>query len=340
MFIITLLDYVNILVILYFGWATSREDLKYGKISNENILVMISIGFFLFLLKIFLFLILGGKPNSSYIIDYLTNVLIMAFSVFYLWKGKLLNAGDSKLILAYTFLVPVNFYHYGYVKFFPGTALLINIFTPIFIYLSFLALKYSSLEDKLNALKKAINLKLILFAYIAIIAFMWLVRVIIPFFKTRYNFSLSIILIFLIMILLSKLKKSKYFIIAVFLLRMVFKDFPSLYELKFDTLIIFFLFFIRAFLVNLASVTFKKQVKVEELEVGMELLLDDKNLGGKKVTLKNRKALIKALKERNIKYVEVKVPTAFAHFVFLGVLLTLLFRGDIFSALRFLPFSR
>ncbi len=348
MFIITLLDYVNILLILFFGWKTSEEDIKYGRIRNDYVLLMIFLGLVLFILKVVIYLIFAGVPNKFYIVDYLTNLLLMTFFVFSLWKGKLLNAGDSKLLIAYSALIPINFYKYGYVRFFPGTALLINVFTPIFLYLSYLAFKGTSNKDKIKALKKAVNLKLIIMGYLTLFAFVWLIKVSIPAFRTKYPFSMSIILIVLLMIVLWKLKKlTSLIILSLVILRFAFGQFPDLNEIKYVSIVILFLFLIRTFFVALAEVSFTERVKISKLEPGMVIVKSKKAKEGKKskkaetvrVTFKNKSRLISSFKSKGVLFVKVKTTTPFAHFAFLGVLLTILIKGDLFSFVRFWLFK-
>ena len=349
MLIITLLDYLNLLFIVFFGWKTSEEDIKYGRIRNDYIIIMIFLGLVLFILKVVIYLIFAGVPNKFYIIDYLTNLLLMTFFVFSLWKGKLLNAGDSKLLIAYSALIPVNFYKYGYVKFFPGTALLINVFTPIFLYLSYLAFKGTSHKVKIKALKKAVNLKLIVMGYLTLFAFVWLIKISVPALKTKYPFSMSIILIVLLMIVLWKLKKlTSLIILSLVILRFAFGQFPSLNEIKYVSIVILFLFLIRTFFVALAEVSFTERVKINNLEPGMVIIKsDDKSKKGKKskkietvrVTFKNKSRLISSFKSKGIFSVKVKTTTPFAHFAFIGVLLTIVLQGDMFSFIKFWLFK-
>lgn len=81
-------------------------------------------------LFIIYFNLLPSGPNVSlpYLGQVLENTLLALITGYALWKMELWSAGDSKLFLLFSFLLPLNFYSFSYISHFPAFNLLINIF--------------------------------------------------------------------------------------------------------------------------------------------------------------------------------------------------------------------
>ena len=330
------LDYINIILILIFGYSTTITDLRVGKIRNKHTGLMLFLGILLFLTKIILFKLQGGILNPRYYQDYITNILITSALMFLLWKQKLLNAGDSKLIIGYSALIPINYYNYGYLKFFPGFAFLINTFIPIFIYLSTLAILKTRNIEKIKAMRDALKPKTIIISTMAVFGFTWMIKKLGILFNPGNTFSISVILILLIIVLLRTLKKATVlFITLPFIVRILLKDYPTLKELKLALIILFFIFFIRTFLINLAKKAFVKEVSINALKPGM-IISDPKIKKVSKITKDNINKICEELQKKGVKKVKVKTTIPFAQFAFIGALLTIVCRGNFITYLRFL----
>jgi len=59
-----------------------------------------------------------------------------------MWKFDVWAAGDAKLFIVYSILLPTTFYWKSFFSFFPSFVLMINIFIPIFIYLLISSILY------------------------------------------------------------------------------------------------------------------------------------------------------------------------------------------------------
>ena len=133
-------DYLFLVPIFIIGFITSFEDFKYGKIRNKWIKIGFMWGFVIFGLYtlwnlFFLFLqYLEIAPRSvflfrfSYLGEVLLNTSIALLVGFLMWYWNIWSAGDAKLFVLFSFLLPLRFYSNTYLSYFPSFALLINIF--------------------------------------------------------------------------------------------------------------------------------------------------------------------------------------------------------------------
>jgi len=71
----------------------------------------------------------------NYLSKVILNVVIALTIAFLMWRFKAWAAGDAKLFMVYSLLIPLKYYWKSYLVYFPSFVLLINIFIPIFIYL-------------------------------------------------------------------------------------------------------------------------------------------------------------------------------------------------------------
>lgn len=94
--------------------------------------------FFLYLLHILKLVDYGGI-NYLYIKYFFLNTFISIIVAYVLWKIGVWAAGDAKLFIIYTWIIPFEYYSKGYILYFPSLALLLNIFIPIFIIISITA---------------------------------------------------------------------------------------------------------------------------------------------------------------------------------------------------------
>ncbi|MDD3087442.1 MAG: hypothetical protein PHP89_02630 [Candidatus Omnitrophica bacterium] len=141
--------------ILFIGVITSYEDFTISKIRNKWVILGILYPLFcysLLYLLAFVKLIDYGGVNNAYIISKLVNAAIGIIVAYGIWKFGAWSAGDAKLFIAYTLLIPLDFYSKGYVKFFPSLILLFNIFIPLLTAITLTAL-FSLLKSAFLILK-------------------------------------------------------------------------------------------------------------------------------------------------------------------------------------------
>jgi hypothetical protein len=143
----TLINILFLPVIFFIGLVTSYEDIKYGKIRNKWIIFGISWGLGVLLL---LFLWDSVAPSLmssrslpiftvhfSYFLKVLVNTAIAVAVSFTMWRFHVWTAGDAKLFIIYSLLVPLPYYWKTNLLFFPSFALLANIFFIVFMYFLF-----------------------------------------------------------------------------------------------------------------------------------------------------------------------------------------------------------
>ena len=142
----TLINILFLPAIFFIGLVTSYEDIKYGKIRNKWIMAGIYWGlsalFLLFILK------LASPLMKSYSLPVLTmpfsyfwkallNAALAIIVSFIMWRFNVWTAGDAKLFIVYSLLIPLSYYWRSNLLFFPSFALLINIFFIVFLYFLF-----------------------------------------------------------------------------------------------------------------------------------------------------------------------------------------------------------
>lgn len=130
---IAVLDSFLLLTIFLTSILVVREDIKTKRIPNKFILSAASIGLFFYMIAL-----VTGTVNFTYFLEVMVNVFISFVVSFGIWKLGLWPAGDAKLVVTFSFLIPLCYYAQTYLYLFPSFAFLINIF---FVYLSFLMVK-------------------------------------------------------------------------------------------------------------------------------------------------------------------------------------------------------
>lgn len=94
-------------------------------------------------------------------LNYLSLVAVNTFFAtvisFIVWKLKLWPGGDGKLFSLFAFLLPLHYYRFSYLDYFPSFLLLVNIFTLFLIFLFFKSCFYL-IKDALSFFKNGGNL--------------------------------------------------------------------------------------------------------------------------------------------------------------------------------------
>lgn len=130
---IVLLDNFLILTVLLTSILVATEDIKTKRIPNKFILSAAAIGVFFYMIAL-----LVGVIDFTYFVKIMVNTIISFIVSFGIWKLGLWPAGDAKLVITFSFLIPLQCYAQTYLSPFPSFVFLINI---CFVYLSFLAIK-------------------------------------------------------------------------------------------------------------------------------------------------------------------------------------------------------
>jgi len=198
---LTFLDIINLIPLFIIGTICSYTDIKKGKIFNKWIVLGFCLGF-CFYLSLFLYNVffIIQEVNSQYLLDIGRNTFIAFFVGYLLWNLKLWSAGDAKFFTLCSFLIPLKFYSKSYLPFFPSFNLLVNLFVPLLLIFSCIAIIRSikSFFDQKNQLKiwKKENIKI-------------LFSLLISFFKSNAKSFLTYIFVF---ILIKKAQLLKNFI--------------------------------------------------------------------------------------------------------------------------------
>jgi hypothetical protein len=339
-------------VIIIFGIITSYGDIKSNRIRNRWILLAIVYSF-IATFALFLSLLFSNQPiNYSYLTDYILNFSIAFVFGFVLLYMHLWSAGDAKLFTAYAALIPLSIYSAGYVPYFPSIALLINTFVPFLAVFLIKSIIAGNLNKK--TFGNIFNIESVIKALIAVFSISW----IFSFIKT--NIFVNFILVFVAYFILEKALKKKFIMImlAIAVTRVVFQ---YQYIITADFLLNFALLFIflilsRAVLI-IAREDATRPVSIDILKPGMmpSEIVYKKGRVLRKININNpdfkkfyKKSMLSApLTEKDIgllkklekeeklsfKELDIQKTVPFAPLIFIGVILTLIFQGNLFALL-------
>lgn len=133
--------------VVFIGLVTSYEDLKHSKIRNKWILIGLIYACVLYLSSWIIYcLSSGGITNnvlagiSSGLVHnfdkWCVNLIVSIIVAYSLWYFKMWGAGDAKLFICYSALIPMGQYSRVYFNYyFASFSLLLSIFIPATIYL-------------------------------------------------------------------------------------------------------------------------------------------------------------------------------------------------------------
>ena len=363
---------MNLPAIILLGLFTSYTDIAYGKIRNKHCVWGIIYGILTLAIASLVFYFTGEAINPRYYLDFLINFLVGSVIAVVVWGTGLLSAGDLKLFLMYSVLVPLSVYRYGYVNLFPASTILVNTFVPMFVFLCFYILLRTDWRQKWGALRSTMELKKLGPLALATFGFSWIISLVLNHvsFIPRDYFTI-IILIFIIILLSERLLGLRFVWLCLVLAvaRLVF-DFSSFLTIGFYLSFLFLfvsMLLLRFFILELAKDMFKKEIGLEELRAGMILAgtygddnggkthkeervyydfltyLQERELGGKgrlsrQLTREDVEFIKHEYKKRGWKNQKLKIHSTipFAPFMFLGVVITILAQGDLFGAVSIL----
>jgi hypothetical protein len=145
-----IIDILFLPVLFFIGAIASYQDFYCGKIKNKWIILGLVWGGGVFavfttwnLAANFLLDIWGIQLPVilwAYILKVLLNALIALAAGYFLWYFDVWAAGDAKLFFIFALLLPLKYYWRSALPYFPSAVLLINTFIPIIIFLVLLNL--------------------------------------------------------------------------------------------------------------------------------------------------------------------------------------------------------
>ena len=242
--------------IILIGLITSYQDIKFHKIKNVWIIYAIFVSVVInlvFLIKDF---------NLDYYFQFLINLILVIILCIILWLYGFWPAGDAKLIIAYSFLLPITVYSLNWVDYFSSIFLLINIFVP---YTLFYLVYFVFFETKkIKLVFEKINYKTLLNSIFAIFFIMWPVNYISSKFLFLNNLFVKIILIiiffYLIDAFIKKIFHNSIFVYFCFFIIRILFQFNSINLIFIKNFIIYFVLFlfIRFFIIEIADLTSDK----------------------------------------------------------------------------------
>jgi hypothetical protein len=267
--------------IILIGIITSIQDIKSGKI--RNIWIIIAIAFSVLVNSgLITYYWMNGVLNVQYVTELLTNLAFAVAVGFGLWYSGIWTAGDGKLFIAYSALIPLSVYSFGYQKYFPSFNLLINIFIPALIILLAAMLFKIKLkhvkEVSKSLLKEFFQIKQILNSAAYLFAISWLIQLLLSFAGMGKNYILSYALTLIFFSSMQKKlgKKILYIMLAVSVLRLVFDRTILSWQFTLNFVLLMFAWsLLRSFLTGsiakLGTEIFTKDVNVSKLAPGMVL---------------------------------------------------------------------
>lgn len=356
----------NIIAIVILGIVTSYTDLKRRIIENRVILIGLVAAPFLHITQIAL-----NPELASAIPSMMYNLLFAVFAGMLLWYTRIWPAGDAKLFITFTFLLPLNIYNTAGV--FISFDFLINTFVPVFFVMLAVLLARSGKKEIMKSLKFALNPYTMLFTIIVILGFLEYLFLFMGFLGIPQNYLIAVVILFAVMEVLNKVSPINleylYIILAVVRIitdyRAVF-SYAYLYYLL--TLLLSFLI-LRYFVIDLGfrRYTFKKKIKdlkpgiclaegIYKTKDGDKIEYDKRRIAqfsvvsglsdrGKDfihgvtfdgLTRKEVDMIKKLKKEGKLHFDEVLVHTItpFALFLFIGVLITVLLGTSFIQYIR------
>lgn len=144
-----MINYIQSFIAISLGLISAITDFKNMKIYNKNIKKALLISTLIYLISI-------PTIEVFYIKNYTINLLITLFISLLFYYFKIWAAGDAKLFLAITYMIPYSVYNTNQQNIFPSLHLLIIIFSIAFIYVVIESI-YLFLKDKI---KNKINLNI------------------------------------------------------------------------------------------------------------------------------------------------------------------------------------
>lgn len=196
-----MLVYMQSIIAIGLGVVSAYTDFKEKKIYNKSILIAV-------IISIFTYVVFYKEIEIIYIKNYIINILISIIISLLFYYFKIWAAGDAKLFIAITLMIPYQIYETCTKNVFPALFLLIMIFGIAFIYIVFETL-YLWIKDrdkfqklKGNSIKKEDIKDFIIQYFMGYFLIMFvrnITNIFMPWFQT-YNGGLALICNMLILL--------------------------------------------------------------------------------------------------------------------------------------------
>ena len=356
-----------LLPLLAFGLISTYWDMKKGIIKNKLILAMLITAVIVHVSSLLL------SPSLFSLLPPL--MLNMGFSIFVgllLWVISIWPAGDAKLFIAFSSLIPLGLFEQINQPF-PSFDFLINTFVPIFFAMFIFLLVKSESSAIKKSLKFTFNPYNMFMIFIVIVGFLWFIIKSVAFLGIFMNYFIIIIILFIIMEIFNKIVpvNMEYVYVFLVILRLIL-DYRTVFTLGYlyELISIIFAFVIvRYFVIDLGFHGFTVPKKIDDLKPGMclaEGIIESEEKGvnyeKKKIiffsipqvlmekrrvkfihsvsfdglTKDDVKKIKKMRKEGKIPFSElmVHVSTPFAVFLFIGIILTIILQTNFVTYLK------
>jgi len=349
-----LIYHLNLAFILILGAITSYEDVKKNRISNKYIVSATIVAF----LTNVVWNYLATAPWDTkllYIQTTLLNACLCLLIGFLLWYLSVWRAADGKLFFAYAFLLPISTYYYGYTQPFPSFSILVNTLVPTFLILTLNLWVATSNDEKFGIVRTLANRRQLFYMLLSLLSVQWLFSILFKHLALTNDFLITGLFSTLLLLFLTNRFGSVLYEISIplVLLRIIL-DYEPMLSINFiiQFLTLFALFVLLNFITNLGSFRFNERIKITELKPGMHCAekivrrgklyvvsapptneAEYLNINYENLTNDDIKKLRLLRSKDRLKCPELTVRQTlpFAPFLFMGVLLTILIRGDIIT---------
>jgi archaeal preflagellin peptidase FlaK len=221
-----LLKFSTLPILIYLGMKSSYTDIKISKIYNKDLLFSLKLGLPILVINVIIG-ILFKIFSFSIIVNIFINLFFVLTTGLIFWTLKLWAAGDAKLFLILSIILPINFFISNHNKLFPSFNSLVNsyIILIFFILIEIIAsVNIKKIFNKID-IKQSIlfiiktRLKTFIILLINIIFIVLIVNkirtYIVNYISLYFNYDLLYIylIIFIIVNQLIKVFQNKYFFI-------------------------------------------------------------------------------------------------------------------------------
>jgi len=354
-------------MILFLGAITSYEDSKESKIRNKWIVLAIIYAIVANIVLYIVYQSIGVQARPEYFIELLVTALLSLVVGFIIWWVGLWTAGDAKLYAAFSALLPLSVYTYGYFHNFASVNILINTVVPFFMYYTVIMIVKTTWKQKLHYIKMTLQTENTLGLLLFLFGFLWLLYSFYYFTGVGGNYFISLALLFIILFTLEKIfgeNLIKVFVVIA-VLRLLFDDRVLALASWVDLAYTFVGFLVlRFFILYMGYDYMTKRVDVSLLKEGMvpaEVIyrsgdkfhkrrylhfsmlsyIQEKTrkrdylfeLTAEGLTPEDLEAIKKNSNDFTFEHLRIYKTLSFAPYLFIGVLLTILFTGNLFITL-------
>jgi hypothetical protein len=354
-------------MIVFLGAVTGYEDIKHGKIRNKWIMLSIVYTAIAYLFAIAYYSSFGFTVEFSYFREYLLMVFFTVIVAFVMWWACFWTAGDGKLFIAFSVLVPLSVYRYGNIPFMSSTNLLINTMVPFFLFYAAVIAVRTSWRHKASSFRKLLQPRRLMVLALFLFGFTYLVNIFFSFFGLPSNFFFVVFVLFFLLLIIDRIFGQRIFL-ALAMLSLVRIAFdrtlldPGMWVSFAGTYLLFlFLVFYVLYLgydymsrvVDIAllkpgmvpaQIIYKqneKYIREDILHVSLLSYMYEKTIKREYILEPRSEGLTqddidRILSEKDkleFEHVRVFKTLHFAPFLFVGTLLTILFQGNLFISL-------